>query len=146
MAGTNRNFDRDAFVQGIHLAMTMGAAPVEENQVTFHFPSTLVYTGPADAEDVPFDPDVTVTSSNPEPVRVPAAVEYYDASGLLIEPGVAQPTRIRITLLDEDYEQVKDANRVTAGGDTYHYRRTEPPSGLFDVGLFIMHFHAASET
>jgi hypothetical protein len=35
---------------------------------------------------------------------------------------------------------------VVAHGDRYNYRRTEPPTGLFDVGLYVMHFTAQSET
>lgn len=146
MAGTNPNFDAGAFRDGIHFAMTMGAAPLAENRLTFRFPTELVYVGTADAEDVPFDAETTVQRSEPPAVEVPCAVEYYDDQGTLLLSGTAQAARVKITLLDEDYEQVKTADRVMAGGDVYYYRRTEPPSGLFDVGLFVMHFEARSET
>lgn len=147
MAGTSRDFNAADFREGIAFAMEMGAAPLEENRLTFHFSSTLVYTGPVDGENVPFDADADLASSEtPDPVTVPCAVKYYDREGLLTNLGIVQPTRIEVTLLDDDYEQVKEASYVTAGGDRYDYRRTEPPSGLFDVGLFVMHFAARSET
>lgn len=147
MAGTNPGFDANAFRDNIHFAMQMGAPPEADQQATFHFPSTLVYTGTADAEDVPFDPTTTVTRTTPDPVKVPCAVEYYDSTGQLLDGfGIHQPSRVKVTLLDSDYILVKDADRVVIGGDTYYFRRTEPPSGLFDVGLYVLHFAAEGET
>jgi hypothetical protein len=147
MAGADAGFNAAEFRDAIHFAMQMGAAPDLDEQVTFHFASTLTYNVPADGAQVPFDPTATVTSApSAAPVRVPCAVEYFDAENQPTNFGLMAPSRLSITLLDEDYERVKASTYVVAHGDRYNYRRTEPPSGLFDVGLYTMHFTAVNET
>lgn len=150
MAGPNPpGFDPDAFREGIHFAMRMGAPPEADNQATFLFPSRLVFEDASertDAAGVPFDPELPVRRENRDPVRVPCAVEYFDERGQATNLGDLHATRVLITLLDEDYAQVEDCNAVVLGGDKYLRRRTQPPSGLFDVGLFQIWFHAEHET
>lgn len=146
MAGSNSGFNSAAFRAGIQFVFTMAASPVAEEQVAFFFPSQLVYNKSVDTEDVPFDPAATVTSIPSVPVRVPCAVEYFDNEGNAGTFGVITPSRVAVTLLDEDYQKIKGAIYVVIGGDRYNYRRTEPPSGLFDVGLYVLHFTAENET
>lgn len=146
MAGTNPGFDSQAFRDGIHFAMQMGLPPAESEQPLFEFPSQLVYTGSADDEDVPFDPDLTVQRTTPDPVRVPCAVEYFHDEGQLTNFGLQQPTRIRVTVLDEDYVLIEGCNACIIKGDRYKFRSIEPPGGLFDVGYYLLHFTAEQET
>lgn len=146
MAGSNAGFDADGFRDNIRLAMAMGAAPDVENQVAFHFPSQLVYNASADGAHVPFDPAATITRTEPPPVRVDCAVQYVDEENQPSSFGLLAPSRLIITLLDEEYAKVKHCSYVVAQGDRYDYRRTEPPSGLFDVGVFTMHFTSPSDT
>lgn len=146
MAGTDAGFNAAEFRDAIHFAMQLGAAPDPAEQVTFHFDSQLVYTVPADGADVPFDPNATVTKTTPPPVRVDCAVEYFDAENQPTSFGMLAPTRLSVTVLDEDYRLIQGCSYVVVHGDRYDYRRTEPPSGLFDVGLYTMHFTSRSET
>lgn len=146
MASTNPDFDGDAFRQAIQFVYTMAEAPLASDQIAFYQAATLVYTGPVDDENVPFDPQRTVQRVPATPVHVPCGIEYFDAQGQEVVFGTITPTRIVVTLLDEDYLKVKDSTYCVVGGDKYVYRTTEPPSGLFDVGLFSMHFRAESET
>ena len=146
MAGTNAGFNAAEFREAIHFAMSMGAAPDESERITFHFPSTLTYNVPADGAHLPFDPSATITPETPDPVQVDCAVEYFDSENQPTNFGLLAPTRLAITLLDVDYDQVQDCSYVVAHGDRYDYRRTEPPSGLFDVGLYTMHFTARGES
>lgn len=146
MAGSNSGFNASEFRSNIHFAMQLGAAPDEGEQAVFHFPSQLVYTGTADGDDIPFDPTVTVVSTEPPTVRVDCAIEYFDAENQPTNFGLMAPSRIIVTLLDEDYDKVKHCAYVVIHGDRYDYRRTEPPAGLFDVGVYTMHFTSQSET
>jgi hypothetical protein len=146
MAGINSGFDPEAFRTGIRFVFNMAASPSTDEQVAFYFPSTLVYNRSVDTEDVPFDPTATVTSTPSLPVRAPCAVEYFDSDGTAGAFGVITPSRVATTLLDGDYELVKGATYIVIAGDRYNYRRTEPPSGLFDVGLYVMHWSAVDET
>lgn len=124
----------------------MAATPVSDDQVTFHFPSTLVYNTNVDADGRPFDVNATVTQTTPPAIKVPCAVEYFDAESQPTNFGLMAPSKLKIALLDEDYLKVKGVSYVTLGGDRYNYRRTEPPTGLFDVGIYTMHFTSENET
>lgn len=146
MAGSDPGFNAAEFRDAIHFAMQLGSAPDPGQQVVFHFPKQLTYNVPADGAQVPFDPSATVTAVTPTPIKVDCAVEYFDAENQPTGFGLLAPSRLSITLLDEDYAKVKDASHVVIHGDRYDYRRTEPPSGLFDVGLYVMHFTSQSET
>lgn len=156
MAGAFPGGGANRFRDSIRFAMDMAAAPEESLQATFLFPSQLVFVDPGDdgstvdQAGVPFDPDVHVQRVTPDPVRVTCSVEYYDAMGQQAlqagELGIVATSRVKVLLLDEEYEQVKGADRVVIDGDTYWYRRTQPPSGLFDVGIYEMWFHSEQET
>lgn len=146
MAGSNSGFDAAGFRSAIKAAMQMGAPPKEGERATFHFPAQLVYNGSMDGDHVPFDPTATVTSTEPPTIRVDCAVEYLDAENQSTAFGLMAPSRIAVTVLDVDYERVKGCSYVVVHGDRYDYRRTEPPNGLFDVGVYTMHFTSQSET
>lgn len=148
MAGTNPDFDAQGFRDAITAVQQMAMSPVDAEQPSFFMPSTLVYTGtPATASDgAPFDPAKTVQRVPPPPIRVPCSVTYYDRMGEITNIGLVTPTRISIDFLDEHYVKVKGCEFVVIDGDKYVYRRTEPPSGLFDVGIYTMHFDAEDES
>lgn len=145
MAGSNSGFNARAFREAIRFTYTMAASPVTEEQVAFYKPSELVYNVPVDDDNVPFDPNSTVQRVIPPPVRVPCSVEYIDAEGQPVPFGTVTASRIKCSLLDEDYALVKGSAYVVIAGEKYTYRRTEPPTGLFDVGLYVMHFRAENE-
>lgn len=145
MAGRNAGFNPNEFRNAIRFVYDMAAPPISDEQVVFFGESTLVYTGSADDDDIPFDPNSTVVRQPAPGIRVPCGVEYFDNEGQPIVFGTVTPSRVAVTLLDEDYLQVKNSTYIVLGGDRYLYRRTEPPSGLFDVGLYTMHFTAENE-
>ena len=146
MAGTNAAFSAKKFRKGIRFVYDMAAPPLAEERATFFFANQLVYNTPVDGDNVPFDPHATVTRVVPPSVRVPCGVEFKDAFGNVIPFGEVIPAKAVITLLDEDYAKVKDAVYVALRGVKYDYIQTAPPSGLFDVGLYVMTFEAESTT
>lgn len=149
MAGKFPGFNGDDFRTGIRLAYNMGLPPeiddVTEAQLRFHFATQLVYTGPTDGEGVPFDPNTTVTRVTPTPVIVPCGIEYVNAPDEDTPFGSVLPTKVRVSLLDDDYVQVKDATFVVLGGEKYVYHHTEAPSGLFDVGIYVIVYVAEND-
>jgi hypothetical protein len=145
MAGSSADFDGDEFRTNIRMVMELGAAPKSSEQVIFCFPKQLIYNRPTDDENTPFDPTATVTQSPRREVRVPCAVEWIDHEGETVPFGTVTATKLNITLLDEEYDQVKGCSYVIAGGDKYLYRRTAPPVGLYDVGVYQMVFVAENE-
>lgn len=146
MAGRNPGFNARQFRDAIKFVQNMAAAPLADEQATFYFPAQLVYNRPENGADLPFDPNATVVRNVPTPVRVACSIEYQDARGETISFGTIVPSRVVITLLDEEYAKVEGTSYVVIHGDKYIYQRTQPPSGLFDVGLYVMHFLAENET
>lgn len=146
MAGSNADFNAAEFRAGIQFAYEMAAAPISEEGVVFHFPSQLVFNvDSVDEAGVPFDPDATVVQTTPTPVRVACGVEYVNAAGQSVRIGEIAPSHVAITLLDEDYAKVAGCAYVVVGGDRYDYEHTDPPSGLFDVGLYTLRFRSRGE-
>jgi len=146
MAGTSSDFDADEFRRNIHAVMTLGAPPKAEEQATFYFAKTLVYNTPTDDDGIPFDPNATVTETQPAPVKVPCAIEYFDREENPVPFGAVTASKIIVTLLDEDYDVVKTCVAVVVGGDRYFRKRTVPPVGLYSVGVYQIVCVAENET
>ncbi len=143
--GGPADFDSTAFRDAIRFVYDMAAPPVVEEQATFYGPSTLVYTGSVDDDEVPFDPATTVVREPAPGVKVSCGIEYSDAEGNPVPFGTVTASRLAITLLDVDYQRIKGCAYVVVAGEKYLYRRTQPPTGLFDVGLYTLHFRAENE-
>lgn len=141
------NFGADAVRAGLRTAMYVGLPPLKEAQPTFFFPSTPVTTGAlTDQEGVPFTSGGTVTRTPLKPsVQVPCAVEYVDGDGKLENFGVVAPSKVKLTLLDEDYAQVQGFLFCVIGPNRYYYRRTEAPTGLITIGLYTVHCYSEDE-
>lgn len=144
MAGTTPGFDGTAFRTAIRFVYDMAAPNVSEEKVYFFKATTLVYNVPVDTDNVPFDPAATVTRHQDPPVTVPCGIEFQDVNGVVVDFGTVDAPRLVLTTLDQDYAKVKDAVYVTLRGMKYNYKRTVPPTSLFDVGLYDMHFEAES--
>jgi len=139
MAGRDPTFDAREFRQAIRGVYRMALAPDEERQPIFHFPKMVTSTNALDSDDVPFDPTQTPPAAPAKsPVKVPCAIRYVDDQGDPTGLGVITPSRVELTFLDTDYAQVEGFSHVVIDGDVYRYRRTQPPTGLFDVGMFAV--------
>jgi hypothetical protein len=146
MAGRFAGFDAADFRENIRFVMNMGAPPAQERQVTFHFTKVTGWSGTVDSDNVPFDPTAQVTTTTgADPVRVPCVVEVADDAGDDTPFGSVIATRIKLTLLDEDYLKVAQSTYVVYDGDKYLRQQTSPPYGLFDVGIHEMIFVAEND-
>lgn len=134
------------FRRGVRTAMQLAKLSDPDLQPAFYFNQPSTSTSSVDAAGVPFDPNVSNTTPATGPVYVDCAVEYFDAENQPTNFGLLAPSRIVVTVLDEEYAKIKGCDYVVIHGDRYNYRRTEPPTGLFDVGVFSLHFMAESET
>jgi len=145
MAGTYQPFNADKFRAAIRFTFHM-AADVQSGGPWFHFADELTNVTPAAGDHVPFNPNVAAAVVSRPAVQVVCGVAFVDVNARPTPFGLMAATDLKITLLDQEWELVKDCVAVTLGGDTYEYRRTEPPGGLFDVGVYAMIFVAVSET
>lgn len=153
MAGTSPDFDADDFRTQIRNVEQIFAPPIEAERATFYFDNQLVYTDGTDDDDVPFDRNAMPVVSQPiSPIQVPCSVQYYDASGALTDFGIMVPSRAELTFLDEDYHKIDGSKAgkshfsyVALKGEKFIYRSTEFPTGLFDVGIYVVHVVASDQ-
>lgn len=136
------------FRDGVHLAMSFGQPPNAEDQPKFLFAASLTYPpGTAlDQEGKPLDPTIEPTATTQNSITVPCAVEFQTATADELPVGSFRPTKATITLLDEDYVQVKDATDVVLGGDTYLIGYKPPPLGAGPVTVYQFVCFARQET
>jgi hypothetical protein len=142
MADTIPGFDPDVFRTNIHFAMNMGLPQDTAQRPTFHFKATKTFPAGTllDSEGTPLDPRVPATISAPDPVQVPCAVEFQttrnDDESLV---GTFRQTAASLTLLDVDYDLVKDAIEVALNGVRFNIGYAEPPIGMGTVTIYTLH-------
>lgn len=122
MAGELAGFDPDVFRTNIVNTMIMGLPVPDDLKPTFHFRSTSAYpTGTVlDATGKAIDPRVKPTVTAPHPIQVPCAVEWaMDTSNDTTLVGTFWTDRANVTILDTQYELVKDAIEVDLSGKRY---------------------------
>ena len=142
MADPLIGFDPDVFRTNIHLAMQMGLPQKTEDRPTFFFrevrafpPGTIL-----DSEGSPLDPRIAPVVTETDPVQVPCAVEFTaDPSDNENLVGTFRDTKVTLTLLDVDYERVKDAIEVGIGRVRYNIGFMAPPLGLGQATVYQLH-------
>lgn len=143
-----QGFDADAVRAGLRLAMQVGLPTVTADQPTFFMPTTITPTGSRvlDGQGVPFDPANQPTRSATDKRQVPCAIEYSDGPGKIENFGVVTPSKVILTLLDEDYTTIQGFSFVVISGQRFNYAFTEPAQGLVDVGVWRIHCRADDES
>lgn len=128
-------FNEGRVLAGLKQAMGFGEPTRPEDKVTFHFRVAGDSVDDLDEEGVPFDPNAPVSSSDTTKV-VDVAVEYQDRAVQAETFGGYVPARIILTMLDPDWQQVKNFAYVTAGGDIYHRSTVQPPVALGSIDVW----------
>lgn len=125
--------------EGLLTAMEFGTPTRTEDQATFLFERRATATGTrVDSEGVPFDPTVQATNDAlPKSLTVPCAVEFFNGTERIETFGIVRPTRIKITLMQDEWDKVSEFRWVVAGGDRYARDFEEPPAAL---GSLDFHF------
>lgn len=147
MAGSNPTFDAAGFRSALRDVMTLGLPNDPADQPTFHFPTTVSYPpGTAVDEDgVALDPSVPKSKTTLDPVKVRCAVEYFDATPDELPVGTFRPTKLVLTMFEDEFALVKDAEEVVIGQDRYYLSHRPPPVGLYDVTVFQIVAYAIDE-
>lgn len=117
--------------EGLITAMEFGAPTRTEDRATFFFERRGPVAGRVDEDGVPFDPTLRpANTASPTKVTVPCAVEFYNGASKIETFGEVKATRISVTLLDKEWQIVKDFRYVVAGGDKYLRDIKEPGAAL----------------
>ena len=154
--GFSSAFDSSLFNNAIRFAMQMGAPLQEELRPTFVFASAgvsywrgedEVLNPRVDRDGSPLDPEIEERQVPPRRIQVDCAVEV-ERGALAGETPVGnfQQTRLVVTLLEEQYAQVKGCASCEYNGDNYLYAFEPDNFGLFDAGVHTLIFNAEDET
>lgn len=142
MAGTDTAFDADDFRTNIRATMLMGLTAEEADRPKFLFNTTETFAGEVDATGAPFDFTDTPTVSSTASVQVLCALEWASGKNTGTEGrimGDFEEGDLVITVLDEEYEEIKGADKVEVDGTQYEIRFVQPSVGLFNVTVFSLH-------
>lgn len=152
MAGTDSRFSAAAFREAIHFAMNMGLPNSVSERATFVWDTEQTFDT-ADSSGKPFIWDDTPASETVfSDVQIPVGVEVLSKGGDTMDTRVGQfdVTRVRLVVLDEDYPSLTQngvmANKVRFDDATYDIQFVEPPVGLFDVTVYLIHAQAIDES
>jgi hypothetical protein len=111
-----------------------------------------------DQDGNPLDLDVEVRTDQPKIVyqrksealdatHVDCAIEFQPAQAQELPVGLnLRPTKLIVTLLDEDFLKVEGCREILMGADRYIYSYTLPSLGMFTVGVQQMVFFALDES
>lgn len=137
--------DATNFRNAMHFVMGMGMPVDAAAQVAFHWHAVTSTTAAKDSLGVPFSPTATVTTTPSVALRVPYFVEWIEVAGTTTRLGVVVPARVRVWLLDDDYDDVKTADYLVIDGEKYLRHLEEPSYAIFDVGVHCITFIAENE-
>lgn len=140
------SFNRAKVLDGLGKAMGFGEPTRSADKATFFFPKTTTTPdGPADEDDVPFDPAAEPATAQKAKLTKQCAVEFVDMAGVETRAGEISSGRIRLTILDPEWQQVKDFSYVVVGGEKYMRDQIQPPIALGSIDVWIVDCIAEEE-
>lgn len=148
MVGSNPAFDPAVFRASIRSTMNMGLPVPVEERPTFRWSVKADYAI-EDPASKPYNWTATPTNVETHPdVQVPCAVEFAARPAGSTETTLGQfdVSRVIVTILDEDYAQVRGADVILVGTNTYDVDFVGPPLGLFEVTVYQIFATARDET
>jgi hypothetical protein len=138
MAGNNY-FDKATVLAGLYTAMDFGAPNTASDKATFYMPRTVESDGNTDSYQVSYNPDNHRELGPLVKKTVPCAVEYLDAAGKEVNLGTINPSRVRLTVLGPDYQNIKGFEYVAISGQKFLYTKTEPIIALGSIDVAIIY-------
>lgn len=117
---------------GLRTAMKFGEPNRAGDKATFHWSVRSDAAG-ADEDGIPFNP-TAVPQRTKRSRTVACAVEFFPAGDRTERFGVVQSSRVELTILDPEFQQVKDFEYVVWGGDKY-IRRSGTVDGLGSIDV-----------
>lgn len=138
-------FDEAVFRAVIRSTMQMGTPSAVEERATFIWETLATFANPNSAGR-PFDFNQRpLTVDQHEEVQVDCTYEFVERAGHGTAIGQFENPRMKIYVMDEDFELVRGANKVRMGGNMYTINFVEPPVSLFGPTLYVIHCQADDE-
>jgi hypothetical protein len=100
-----------------------------------------------DRDGKPLNPNIEVRKTPDEEVEVDAAVEVAPALPNELPPiGNFRPSKLTVTLMEQEYDQVKEAREVLYNTDRYVYGSEPEIDGLFDLDFHQIVYFAVEDS
>jgi hypothetical protein len=152
-------FNEPAFRDAVRQTMLMGMPQDPADQLTWHWKRKKTYA-PQDRIRKPYDWKQSPVTDQPGTTRlsdpgddveqslvVPYALEFQPRiTRNETSLGQFDNSHATITVLDDDYQQIKDASYATIAGATYEINFVGPPVGLFAVTVYQLYLQAVDES
>lgn len=147
-------FDEAGFREAIKQTMKMGMPEDPAQRLIWKWRRDRTYN-PQDRIRKPYtwtQPPITDQPGNPDEPDGELSVDYameFSARGSQGDAETAlgrfNTSRATVTLMDQDYELIKDADYCILGGAEYEIDFVGPPMGLFAVTVFQVYIKARDE-
>lgn len=154
--GISADFDNEGFRNAIRFAMQMGMNPDTDRRPKFvrkatertYWKDGVQLDAPprVDRDGRPLDPQIEMRRGDDQEFDVDCAIEVDRADAEELPVGNFRPTKVVVTLLDEQYAIVKDCRELIYNGDRYMFGYEPESNGLFSVGVYTMIFYALDES
>lgn len=145
--GFGAGFDAGAFREAIRSTMLMGMPEATEERVTFRWTPNRTYENHDSGGDPWSWDEVPKSEDAPEDVQVPCAVEFSARPAGSVDTAIGQfdVSRAIVTLIDEDFEQIRGADLMVIDGSLYDVQFVGPPIGMFSVTVYQVYGEAQDE-
>ena len=139
-------FNEQAFRDAIRSTMQMSTPSAVEERATLIWETLATFTNPNSAGR-PFNfNQAPLTVESHEEVQVDCTYEFVERAGHGTAIGQFENPRLKLYVMDEDYELIKGANKIRIGGNLYTINFVEPPVSLFLPTLYTIHCMADDES
>lgn len=153
MANSSRfaaGFPTATFVDAVKQTMKMGIPQASAERLTWHWN--------ADSDDVPSPTgspyEWDAEPSDPEPgtpersLQVDYALEFATrtTANTTTQMGTFNDPTATVTLVDSDYQQIKDADYCTIGNTRYEILFHGPTVAMFDADIHTVYIQAVDES
>ena len=144
--GFGESFSAEVFRSNIKNVMKMGSPSAVVERATFQFAPSDTYSTRVDVSGKPYSLGQQPASTEvKEDVQVDCAVDYVNRYPDGTPIGEFNNTRAKVTILDVDYELVRDAKTILMGGNTFVINYVEEV-GLFSVTVYTAHCTARDDS
>lgn len=99
-----------------------------------------------DRDGKPLNPNIVIEQTEDELIPVDCSIEVTDVPPDERPVGNFKPIKAEITLMEEEYQQIKSCREMTYNGDRFGYSNEPEAPALFDLNFHVLIFYALDDT
>jgi len=99
-----------------------------------------------DRDGRPLNPQIRIEQTPDAEIPVDVAIELTEATADEIPVGNFRPVKATVTLMSQEYEQIKGCRELAYNNDRYGFGYELDANGLFDLTVHTLIFFALNES